>query len=118
MPAHLVSVASPSRLAWAADGQRIAASVNRHTGSGDAVFATDPVLVFNAADGRVEHLVALEEGTRVERLEFHPDSESIVLTTWSGEMIWQWIGRPDRRIVREGVSGALTFSAGSGSCSA
>jgi WD40 repeat protein len=107
--AHLTN--DVSSLTWSADGRLLAVSVNRHTASNSSVFASDPVVVFNAADGSIGHRMSLDEGTRVERLAFHPNGESIVLTTWSGEMIWQWIGQKDRRLVREGVAGALAFSA-------
>lgn len=97
-------------LAWSADGQRLAVSVNRESGSTRTVFASDPVFVFLANDGRLDQPVSLDDGTRIGRLEFHPDGQSLALATWSGELIWQWIGEKGRRLVVEGAAGALTFS--------
>ncbi len=100
-----------SNLAWSPDGQRLAVSINRHTGSANAVFASDPVLILNAADGRLDHVAPLDDGTRVERLEFHPNGDSLALSTWSGETIWQWIGWKDRQVVIDAAASALSFSA-------
>jgi WD40 repeat protein len=94
-------------VAWSQDGEHLVVVANRNAG---VVFPSDPVLVLNATDGRIEHSVLLDAGTGVQRAAFHPDGQSIVLTTWSGELLWIPFQGKERRLVFESGPGALAFS--------
>ena len=69
----------------------------------------DPVLLFDALTGRQES-VFTEAGTRVERLAFHPNSDSLVAATWHGELIWGSVERDGFRLVADAAQRALAFS--------
>jgi serine/threonine protein kinase/WD40 repeat protein len=94
---------------WSPDEQHIALSINRELATGAATRENDPVLLFHAATGRQKSVLAEFVSTPA-RLEFSPDSQSLVAATWSDQVLWASTRPKEFQLTVPGAHRALRFS--------
>jgi len=102
---------SASAVAWSPDGHGLAVALDRRLGEATLAFKGEPVLLFDALNGRQQTVLA-EAATRVERLAFHPDGDSLVAATWHGELLWVSVRTDGFRLTAPGAQRALRFAPG------
>ena len=100
---------SASAVAWSPDGHGLAVALDRRLGEATLAFKGEPVLLFDALNGRQQTVLA-EAATRVERLAFHPDGDSLVAATWHGELLWVSVRTDGFRLTAPGAQRALRFA--------